>query len=71
VNLRQGVISVKAGVLVQCSADCVLLGACYNWVLVCSCGWIGLDWMSVKIGVVLPFYSSRMDFTMRTCILQG
>jgi hypothetical protein len=22
-------------------------------------------------GVVLPFYSSRVDFTMRTCIMSG
>jgi hypothetical protein len=35
-----GVILVLAGTLVQCSADRVLLGACYSWVLVCSCGWV-------------------------------
>jgi hypothetical protein len=31
--------------------------------------WMG--WISLKMGVVLPFYSPRVDFTMRTSILLG
>jgi hypothetical protein len=48
VDLRQGVILVQARALVQCSVDHVLLGACYSWVLMYSCRWIGslvLGWI--------------------------
>ena len=47
-ELRHWVILVQARALVQCSVDHVLLGACYSWVLVYSCRWIGslvLGWI--------------------------
>jgi hypothetical protein len=53
------VILVQACALVQCSADRSIIA----WSV------LQLSACVLKMGVVLSFYSSRVDFTLRTCIL--
>jgi hypothetical protein len=62
------VILVQTGTLVQCSAD---RDIAWNVLQLSAYVKIVEVWDDVWMGVILPFYSPRVDVTMRTNILLG
>jgi hypothetical protein len=58
VDLRQAVILVQARALFECSADSSIA-----WSVLQLSACVKLWIVSLNMGVVLPFYSSRVDFT--------